>query len=93
MKKIGIKHGQFRQKILFMLISVCMSYSSVSGQVSVTKTKFQGREAYALENGIIRISMLTGGGYISEARLKSSDGKEMINPMRVPHYKTIDPQD
>lgn len=93
MNSTSLNFRKLWQPVLFMLISVCFSLPKVSGQVSVTKTKFHGRDAYALENDRMRLSVLTGGGYIAEARLKSSDGKEMINPMRVPHYQTIDPQD
>ena len=66
---------------------------SISGQTSVSKTELHGREAFRLENDKIQVSMLTGGGYIGEVRLKSPDTNKSINPMRVPHYKTIDPQD
>jgi hypothetical protein len=37
------------------------------------------------------ISILTGGSYIAELRLLSAGGKESVNPMFTPHYKTIDP--
>ena len=39
----------------------------------------------------MRLSTLPGGGYIGEVRLLSSDPKLGVNPMRVPHYPTIDP--
>jgi len=35
--------------------------------------------------------VLKGGGHLAEIRLLSSDPKAAINPMRVPHYPTIDP--
>jgi len=53
--------------------------------------KVVGRDAYILDNGYFRISMLRGGGHIAEVRLLSGDPLKNINPMRVPHYPTIDP--
>lgn len=53
--------------------------------------KLHGRHAYVLDNGLIRVSVLRGGGHIAEVRLLSSDPKKNINPMRVPHYPTIEP--
>ena len=50
-----------------------------------------GRRAFVLENSKIRVSTLPGGGYIGEIRFKSEDPKKSVNPMRVPHYQTIDP--
>ena len=50
-----------------------------------------GRRAFVLENDQIRLSTLPGGGYIGEIRFKSDDPKKSVNPMRVPHYQTIDP--
>jgi hypothetical protein len=52
---------------------------------------FHGRSAYVLENGKIRISALRGGGHIAEVRFKSEDAQKNVNPMRVPHYQTIEP--
>lgn len=52
---------------------------------------FQGRHAWILENGEMRVSVLRGGGHIAEVRLISADPKKAVNPMRVPHYRTIDP--
>ncbi|MGH9657389.1 MAG: hypothetical protein ACRD96_02535 [Bryobacteraceae bacterium] len=48
--------------------------------------KLHGRHAYVLENDRIRVSALRGGGHIAEIRFR--DGS---NPMRVPHYPTIEP--
>jgi hypothetical protein len=44
-----------------------------------------------LENGRMRLSTLPGGGFIGEVRFLSDDPKKSVNPMRVPHYQTIDP--
>jgi hypothetical protein len=37
------------------------------------------------------VATLPGGGFIGEIRFKSDDPKRSVNPMRVPHYQTIDP--
>jgi len=52
---------------------------------------FHGRQAYVLENGRIRASLLRGGGHIAEVRFLSDDEKKSVNPMRIPHYQTIEP--
>jgi hypothetical protein len=58
---------------------------------SIREGAVHGRHAYFLENGLIRVGVLTGGGHIAEVTLVSEDPKKRINPMRVPHYPTIDP--
>src|SRR3977135_2914151 len=55
--------------------------------------RFQGRRAWVMSNGLIQVSVLAGGGHIAEVRLLSNDPKASINPMRVPHYPTIDPHE
>jgi hypothetical protein len=68
-----------------------MSIACVQGQ-EVSQEKFHGRNAWVLSNGLIRVSLLSGGGHIAEVRLISGDPIQSINPMRVPHYETIEPQ-
>lgn len=58
---------------------------------SVTEETFHGRRAWVLSNGWIRASVLAGGGHLGEIRLISGDPKKSVNPMRVPHYSTIEP--
>ncbi len=55
--------------------------------------RFQGRRAWVMSNGVIQVSVLAGGGHIGEIRLLSDDPKKSVNPMRVPHYPTIDPHE
>jgi len=50
-----------------------------------------GRQAYVLDNGRIRVAALRGGGHLAEIRFVSPDARRSINPMRVPHYPTIEP--
>lgn len=58
----------------------------------IQEEKVYGREAWVLTNGLIRVSLLKGGGHIAEVRQTTGDPRRDINPMRVPHYPTIDPQ-
>ncbi len=53
--------------------------------------RVHGRDAWVLENGRMRIAILPGGGHLAEIRLTTGDPWKDINPMRVPHYPTIDP--
>lgn len=72
--------------LLFAVISLAQPHPP-----SITEASFQNRKAWILENGLIRIAVLSGGGHIGEARLMTGDPKKDVNPMRVPHYPTIDP--
>jgi catechol 2,3-dioxygenase-like lactoylglutathione lyase family enzyme len=60
-------------------------------QATFYEEKVNGRDAYVLDNGWMRVSLLRGGGHIAEVRLKTGDRRKDLNPMRVPHYRTIDP--
>jgi catechol 2,3-dioxygenase-like lactoylglutathione lyase family enzyme len=57
----------------------------------VTAETFHRRRAWVISNGWIRVSVLAGGGHIAEVRMLSDDPKKSLNPMRVPHYPTIEP--
>jgi len=59
---------------------------------SIHEETFHGRRAWVLSNRLMRVSVLSGGGHIAEVRLLSDDPKKNVNPMRVPHYATIEPQ-
>ncbi len=58
---------------------------------STHEETFHGRRAWVLSNGLMRVSVLAGGGHIAEVRLLSDDPNKNVNPMRVPHYATIEP--
>lgn len=60
--------------------------------LSLQEETFHGRRAWVLSNGLMRVSVLSGGGHIAEVRLLSDDPRKNLNPMRVPHYPTIEPQ-
>ena len=58
---------------------------------SIHQGTFSGRQAWVLANGWMQVSLLAGGGHIAEIRLLLDDPKKNLNPMRVPHYPTIEP--
>ncbi|MCP5119768.1 MAG: hypothetical protein GY953_53905, partial [bacterium] len=75
-----------------LLISWLILAAGAFGQaVSFHEDELHGRRALVIENGLMRVSTLPGGGYIGEVRLVSPEAKLSVNPMRVPHYQTIDP--
>jgi hypothetical protein len=55
------------------------------------KTSWQGRRAYALENGLVRLVTLMGGGHIAELRFSDSSRLPTLNPLWIPPWKTIEP--
>ena len=65
---------------------------SLAAAGSLTEQTFHGRPAWVLENGVLRVAVLKGGGHIAEVRQTTGDQRRDVNPMRVPHYPTIDPQ-
>ena len=56
-----------------------------------TEEMFHGRQAYVLQTDRMRVSALRGAGHLAEIRLKSDDPKRSVNPMRIPHFPTIEP--
>lgn len=59
---------------------------------TIAEETLHGRRAWVLSNGLIRIAVLAGGGHIAEARFLTGDPRKDVNPLRVPHYPTIEPQ-
>jgi hypothetical protein len=64
---------------------------ALAANLTLTDAVYQGRAGWALENGLIRVVILRGGGHIAEVRQMMGDARRDVNPMRVPHYPTIDP--
>jgi hypothetical protein len=56
-----------------------------------SKTKWQGREAYTLSNGLIQMVNLTGGGHIAELRFAEGSGLPTVNPLWAPPWKSMEP--
>lgn len=59
--------------------------------LSLRTETLHGREAYALENGKVRICALRGGGHLVDLRLLTDDPQLAISPFYVPRYQTIEP--
>lgn len=74
-----------------LLTLLIFAAALLAQEPSLNEVSVFGRPAFILENGLIRVAALKGGGHLAEIRLISSDAKKSINPMRVPHYPTIDP--
>ena len=55
------------------------------------KILWHGRNAYAIENGLIRLVTLTGGGHVAELRFVDGKGPPTLNPLWVPPWQTIEP--
>jgi hypothetical protein len=56
-----------------------------------SKTRWQGREAYTLSNGLLQMVNLTGGGHIAEIRFTDGSGFPTLNPLWIPNWKGIEP--
>jgi len=57
-----------------------------------SRVKWQGREAYAVQNDVVRMVALTGGGHIASFSFHGARGAAGMNPLWTPPWKTIDPQ-
>jgi hypothetical protein len=60
-------------------------------KLGCSKIIWQGRQAWALENGLVRLVALAGGGHIAEFRFMEASGKPSLNPLWAPPWKTIEP--
>jgi hypothetical protein len=56
-----------------------------------SKTRWKGREAYTLSNGLVQMVNLTGGGHIAELRFGDGSGFPTLNPLWIPNWKGIEP--
>src|SRR2546422_11617595 len=54
-------------------------------------TTWQDRHAYVLENDLMRLVTLTGGGHIAEFRFREDSGFSKVNPLWNPPWKGIEP--
>jgi hypothetical protein len=54
-------------------------------------TSWQGRKAYALENDLVRLVILRGGGHVAEFRFRERPRVCSLNPLWLPPWKTIEP--
>src|SRR5436190_21747874 len=54
-------------------------------------SSWHGRQAFVLENDLMRLITLTGGGHIAEFRFREGSGPSTLNPLWIPPWKTIEP--
>lgn len=77
------------------LLAVLVLLAAVAGSFAQApvfrEEKFRGRHAYVLETSRVRVSALRGAGHLAEIRLRSDDPRLAVNPMRIPHFQTIEP--
>jgi hypothetical protein len=71
--------------VAWICFVVALSAARVVAQAPVLREdeQFQGRKAWVIENGTIRVSLLRSGGHIAEVRLISDDPRRGLNPMYV----------
>jgi hypothetical protein len=55
----------------------------------MTATSFMGRQASQLENEILRVTVLHGGGHIAEV----FDKRAGVSPLWVPHWPSMEPSE
>jgi hypothetical protein len=55
-----------------------------------TKTKWRNRPAYCLDNGVVQLTTLTGGGHIADFRLLDPTG-DSVNSLWEAPWATMDP--
>lgn len=53
--------------------------------------EYGGRAAWSLDNGVLRVTMLAGGGHLAEIRLTGGE-EESLNPLWQPPWATIEPE-
>ncbi len=63
----------------------------MSKQLACVKSKWNGREAYTLHNGLVQLVTLTGGGHIAEFQFRPATKWPAINPLWVPPWKSMEP--
>jgi hypothetical protein len=63
-----------------------------SARTGCSRITWKNRDGYALENDLVRLVTLTGGGHIAEFRFRSGLNWSTVNPLWDPPWKTIEPQ-
>ena len=62
-----------------------------TAKLTCEPTIWHGRHAYLLENDLIRLVTLTGGGHIAEFRFREESGLSKVSPLWTPPWKGIEP--
>src|SRR5690349_14947451 len=73
------------------LAGLAKGSAEAAAATRISEEVFHGRRALVIQNDRMRVAVLPGGGFIADASLKSPDPHISVNPMRIPHYPTIDP--
>ena len=50
---------------------------------------FRGRQGFRLDNGVLQVTMLSGGGHVADMH-RGTDG---VNPLWVPQWPTLEPSE
>ena len=73
------------------LAGLAKGSAEAAAATRISEEVFHGRRALVIQNDRMRVAVLPGGGFIADASLKSPEPHISVNPMRIPHYPTIDP--
>jgi hypothetical protein len=67
----------------FLLIAMALACAA-----EVRVSRFQNRDAWTIDGGDLRVTILQSGGHVGEIVLKRGG----MNPLWIPRYATIDPE-
>src|SRR5512147_2792464 len=59
--------------------------------MAVQPTRWRGRDAWILSNGVLDVVTLTGGGHIADVRFRPEPGYASSNVLWEAPWKSIDP--
>ena len=62
-----------------------------SARIVCSRVSWKNRAGYTLENDLVRLVTLTGGGHVAEFRFRSGLNLSTVNPLWLPPWKTIEP--
>jgi hypothetical protein len=66
----------------FLLLSLACAAAALPQSTAFLKDDtFRGQPAWALSNGLIRVTFMAQGGHLAEMRLISADPKVSLNPL------------
>lgn len=63
-----------------------------AARIVCSRTSWKNRAGFVMENDLVRLVTLSGGGHIAEFRFRSGLNLPTVNPLWLPPWKTIDPQ-
>src|SRR5881628_3881373 len=69
---------------LGLLFLACAALAVPQSLPSLKEDTFRGQPAWALSNGLIRVTVMAQGGHLAEMRLISAEPKVSLNPMLTP---------